>query len=119
MVEGECLPSHAKVVDRVEANPPTVPCDEPHRYEVFAVGRLNDGAYPGAEETDAAARQLCYEQFAPNVGFDASQMGDDIRVVVIPPSEQSWNNQADRDVECLLIFTEDRNERVAQPRAAS
>lgn len=126
LVEGSCLPAEAKVIDRREANPPTVNCDEPHRYETYAVGDLDLGpdanpdvgtgdAWPGQDVVDAAARQFCYDNFAPNVGFDAREMGDDIRVVYITPTAQSWANQRDREVECLLMFTEDREGRLAVP----
>ncbi|NLA36762.1 MAG: hypothetical protein GX868_13920 [Actinobacteria bacterium] len=115
---GSCLTAEAKVIDRREANPPTVHCDKPHRYETYAVGDLDadafeDGTWPGQDAVDAAARQYCYDTFEPNVGFGAQQMGDDIRVVYITPTAQSWTNQRDREVECLLMFTEDRSGRLA------
>lgn len=117
---GTCLPSSAKVQGRREANPPKVPCDEPHRYEAYSVGDLNpdelgwDG-WPGQDAVDAAARQLCYETFEPNVGFHPREMGDEIRVLYITPTAQSWTNQRDREVECLLVFTNDRTGRLAVP----
>lgn len=105
----ECLPAEAKVVGRREADPPTVDCDEPHRYEVYGVGTI-DGprAFPGQDEVDAAARQECYELFAPNVGYDAALLPDDVKVLYLNPSESSWNDQDDREVECLLVFDGDR-----------
>lgn len=125
LAEGSCLPAEAKVIDRREANPPTVDCDEPHRYETYAVGDLDladdanpdvaGDAWPGQDVVDAAARQFCYDNFASNVGFEAREMGDDIRVVYITPTAQSWANQRDREVECLLMFTEDREGRLAVP----
>lgn len=112
---GECLPSSAKVVGRREADPPTTSCEGPHRYEVFAVGRLTGDEFPGQEQLDADSRMLCYEAFEPSVGFPAAEMGDEIRVVYLAPTEQSWTRDDDREVECLLIFTEDREGRVATP----
>lgn len=121
---GSCLPATAKVQGRREANPPTVGCDEPHRYETYAVGDLDADAlgwtgWPGQDAVDAAARQYCYETFEPNVGFHPRDMGDDIRVLYITPTAQSWANQRDREVECLLIFTEDRTGRLARPETES
>lgn len=121
---GECLPASAEVVGTREAAPPTVRCGAAHRYEVYGVGMI-DGAmgrrrtFPPQEGLDAAARQVCYELFEPNVGFPAAAMGPDVNVVYLAPSESSWEEQRDRDVECLLVFDRDRRGRLAEAEDAA
>lgn len=120
---GECLPATAEVVGIREASPPTVRCASPHRYEVYGIGRI-DGelgrrrTFPAQEEVDAAARQVCYELFEPNVGFPAAAMGAGVKVVYLAPSRSSWQSQRDREVECLLVFDRDRSSRLAEPSDA-
>jgi hypothetical protein len=106
---GECLPASAKVVGEREAAPPTVDCDSPHRYEVYAVSTI-DGprTYPGEATVDERAQHECYLTFEPNLGFDPVDLPDGMKVVYLQPTESSWNDQADRDVECLLVFDDDR-----------
>lgn len=105
---GECLPSTAKVVGEREPAPPTVDCSEPHRYQVYGVTQL-DGprTYPGEEVVDQEAEHQCFLLFEPNLGYPAAQMPDDVKVVYLQPTESSWNDQADREVECLLIYDDD------------
>ena len=42
-------------------------------------------------------------------------MPDDVKVVYLQPTQSSWNGDDDRDVECLLIFGEDRTGLSLQP----
>ncbi len=113
---GECLPAGAEVVGTREPDPPRVPCSEPHRYEVYAVTTI-DGprTYPGEAAVDEAAQHECYLAFEPNVGYPAADMPDDVKVVYLQPTQSSWNGDDDRDVECLLIFDEDRTGSSLEP----
>ena len=115
---GECLPSTAEVVGTREADPPTVACSKPHKYEVYAVTTISGPrTFPGDDAVDEQAQHACYEAFEPNVGFDPADMPSDVKVVYLQPSESSWNDQADRDVECLLIFDDDRSGSLMKGRA--
>lgn len=108
MHRGECLPSTAKVVGEREPAPPTVDCSEPHRYQVYGVTQLvGPRTYPGEDVVDKDAQHQCYLLFEPNLGYDPADMPDDVKVVYLQPTESSWNDQADRDVECLLIYDDD------------
>ena len=110
LVEGDCLPSSAKVVGTREPDPPTVGCGDPHRYEVYAVDVLDgDAAYPGDEAVDADAKALCFAVFADKVGVDPLDLPEGVKIVYLQPTESSWADEADRDVECLLVFDEDRS----------
>ena len=117
---GQCLPVAAQVVGQREADPPTVDCSEPHRYEVYAVSTL-DGprTFPGEATVDEAAQHECYLQFESNVGYPAEELPPDVKVLYLQPSESSWNDEADRDVECLLVFDDDRKQRVLPENAAT
>lgn len=124
LVPGECLPATAEVVGVREPAPPTVRCTAPHRYEVYGTGEI-DGAmgrrrtFPPQESLDAAARQVCYELFEPNVGIPAAAMGPNVKVVYLAPSSSSWEELGDRDVECLLVFETDRRGRFAEPSGSA
>ena len=63
--------------------------------------------YPGEDVVDQEAEHQCFLLFEPNLGYPAAQMPDDVKVVYLQPTESSWNDQADRDVECLLIYDDD------------
>ena len=109
LVEGDCLPSSAKVIGTREPDPPTVGCGAAHRYEVYAVDLLDgDTAYPGDAAVDAAAKALCFDVFADKVGVDPLDLPEGVKIVYLQPTESSWADEADRDVECLLVFDEDR-----------
>lgn len=116
---GECLPAEAEVVGTREPDPPTVDCDRPHRYETYAVTTV-DGprTFPGDETVDDLAEHACYETFASGVGFPAEEMPDSVRVVYLRPSPSSWNQQRDREVECLLVFEGDRTGSVRRVEAS-
>ena len=114
---GECLPSSAEVVGTREPDPPTVACSETHRYEVYAVTTISGPrTFPGDDAVDEKAQHACYEKFEPAVGFDPAEMPSDVKVVYLQPTESSWNDQADRDVECLLIFDDDRRGSILKGR---
>jgi len=114
---GECLPASANVVGTREPDPPTVSGASGHRYEVYGLGRLKGTAtFPGAATVEAASRQVCYALFESGVGIAAGAMPPTMKVVYLSPTESSWNDERDRDVECLLVFDKDRTGRFAKPQ---
>ncbi len=119
MEVGECLPASAEVVGRREPDPPRVPCGSAHRYEVYAVEQLGlSGAWPGTDEVDTAARELCYDRFERGTGHDPLTLPDGVMVLTIGPTEDGWDD-GDRAVECLVSLPEDQEGRFAQPDAPS
>ena len=115
---GECLPSSAEVVGRREPDPPRVPCDAEHRFEVYAVAELGlSGDWPGADRVDGAAKDLCYERFERGTGRDPRTLPDGVLVLTIGPTEQSWK-KGDRSVECLVRLRRDQRGRFANPGSA-
>jgi len=93
----EALPLGA-LVDDV----PTIPCAEPHKYELFANTELAmDGDYPGEDVFDIAF-DACDAMFFDYVG--ESYGSSEWYVDVITPTEQGWNEFDDRAVNCLLYL---------------
>ncbi|MFN8050743.1 MAG: septum formation family protein [Acidimicrobiales bacterium] len=116
---GECLPASAEVVGTREPDPPTVSCATAHRYEVYGVGRLSGTAtFPGEAVVDPAARQVCYALFESGVGFPPTEKPTGTKVVYLAPTESSWNDDHDREVECLLVFDKDHVGRLGRPTSA-
>lgn len=119
MEVGECLPASAEVVGVREPDPPRVPCSSAHRYEVYAVEQMGlSGDWPGADEVDAAAKELCYARFERGTGHDPLTLSDGVLVLTIGPTEDGWDD-GDRAVECLVSLPEDQEGRFVEPDAPS
>jgi len=86
---------------------PTIPCAEPHQYELFGTPVLADapGQYPGLGTVRDAAFELCSVEFAEYVGeaYESSRWFID----VLTPTEAGWNATDDREVSCLLYLWDD------------
>lgn len=111
----ECLPASAELVPIREPDPPRVACATPHRYEVYAIAALDrNDEYPGDVAVDEAAKQLCIGLFTSHVGVAPLNLPDGVKMLHLFPSEESWTNDDDREVECLLVFDEDRSGRFSR-----
>lgn len=95
---GDCL-NDATVGDVVNTVP-RVSCDGPHDSEVFFVGDLPDGDYPGDDESSAAADALCYQPFIDFVGLPYEESAYDY--TWYSPTQQSWESGS-RAVRCVAI----------------
>ncbi|HKJ56382.1 MAG TPA: septum formation family protein [Nitriliruptoraceae bacterium] len=75
-----------------------VDCSQVHQVEVYAlVGMPGDGPYPGDEEVDGRAAQLCRTAASAElVGLDPGW-----QLKALRPSVDSWD-QGDRTVTCFL-----------------
>jgi len=82
----------------------TVPCEEPHDSEVYAVFDLPDGDFPGEEEVTAAADDGCFNEFEPFVGNSYDNSVLDIEYFF--PSQESWSFDGDRQVVCMVYHLE-------------
>lgn len=100
---GQCLPEGAGVEGRRVDRPEVVPCDEEHRYEVFARQDLDppDDTWPGEDLLDANARRLCGLAIPDATGHPIDDLPDGVKMVYIAPTEDSWSD-GDREVECLF-----------------
>lgn len=105
---GECLPADAALTGDREPDPPRVDCGLPHVYEVYAVGRLQGDGFPGEETVDAAALQLCVDALEPAIGIAPADTPEGSDILFVAPTSTSWARDGDRDVECVLVFDEER-----------
>ena len=84
---GDCL---AEAPVAVIFNVQTVPCSEPHSYQIFASVNLpeSDEEFPGYPVIDAQAKQLCIAQFNGFVGLAYEQSV--LKTRFMTPSEGGW-----------------------------
>ena len=103
---GTCIATFPSenIVDSVA----TVPCAQPHQYELFANAELTgDGDYPGNEIFDMAF-ESCAGRFFDYVG--EAYATSDWYVDVITPTEEGWNRGNDRTVNCVLYLWDETAE---------
>ncbi len=91
---GDCITSlpEGETVD-VEVTP----CSNPHVGEIFEVGNLAEGPWPGTDQVARLSETLCYDAFQQYVGgpVDDSQYA----VSYLHPLEASWSE--DKGVVCI------------------
>jgi hypothetical protein len=91
---GDCFDDPA-VVD-------VVPCDELHDNEVFHLFDVDDGEYPGRDALESLSSRRCGEDaFEAYVGDTVG--GSLYDVFQIVPSPESWADDGDRTVVCVLF----------------
>lgn len=80
------------------ANVPLVDCTTPHRYEVYAVVRVQGDTYDESNLIDFS-NEACYAAFSRYVGrdYESSELG----ITYLYPTPGSWS-QGDREVVCSL-----------------
>ena len=98
LVVGDCF--DAPLTEEV-FTVPTVPCNEPHDVEVFAVLSLTDfgAAFPGRQTIDEAADYECFLLFEPYVG--AAYEVSILDFFALSPTSSSWDD-GDRGVTCVV-----------------
>jgi hypothetical protein len=98
---GTCVQNPDLITGRV-TTVVEVPCDQPHTHEVYHKVTYTppDGAFDEARISQFASEQ-CTQSFAAYVGipFDRSQY----YYVQFSPTQESWTQQGDREVVCLLF----------------
>lgn len=91
---GDCLndPGSDEVLEVV-----TVPCADPHDYEVYHHAELEDGEYPtNLQET---ADDICMAAFTQFVGIPYAE--STLGFTHYTPTLMSWLHDGDRAVDCL------------------
>jgi hypothetical protein len=93
---GDCLLKLTAGADPWE----TVPCEQPHEAEVFAVFELAEGKFPGDQKVFDIVDRECTKRFEEYVGvpYDESRFG---MTNVSPADKVSW--YYDRGVTCLIL----------------
>lgn len=80
-----------------------VPCEQPHRYQLFARISIDDPpgeAWPGADVAGERADLACVGAFEEYVG--SSWESSDLDYLHLAPTEGRWN-QGDRRASCALF----------------
>ncbi len=79
---------------------PTVPCTEPHYYEVHASVPVAGDLYPGIEALSAQAKTTCSASFVSYVGVESKYSR--YSSAYLAPDEASWATPANRVITCLV-----------------
>ena len=82
-------------------NLPVVPCEKEHTHELYAVVAYDKGdVFPGTGALDSFAERACVAAFEPYVGISVFESSLTFSWLV--PTLNSWNNDKDRDVLCVV-----------------
>lgn len=114
---GQCLPRGAGVEGQRAQSPTTVACDEPHRYQVFAIVTLEppDDAWPGEDLITVNAENRCAAEIEAATGLDPRDTPTDVELVHVDPSVESWR-KGDREVECLFRWDSETTDTLVAAR---
>ncbi len=80
---------------------PIIACSEPHTHEIYATIESQDPVFPGVEALGDFAQVECLEAFEPFVG--TSPFDSTLSYSWLVPTLQSWNDEDDREVLCVLM----------------
>lgn len=91
----------------LSAVPITVPCSQPHKHQVFAVGKTaNQGdVYPGYSALDSDGKAFCK---SADFGLDFDRVQSDrLDAVFLTPNEKVWDNPQNRRIVCAVAAPND------------
>jgi hypothetical protein len=78
----------------------TIPCSQPHVFEVFGKFDVADGPYPGDDQLNSLGEERCTGQlFTDYVGVDYAS--STVYASSVPPSRQTWEQADDRTILCV------------------
>lgn len=98
--KGTCLVAAPNLGPEV-AGIPTVPCTEEHTHELYAVVPYDDGdVFPGQDALDSFAERVCVAEFQLYVGV--SVFDSTLTFSWLVPTLASWNNNADKNILCVV-----------------
>lgn len=95
---GDCMNS-ADLFGMVETVP-TIPCDEAHDSEAYAVTDMPEGDYPGEDAINTFADEFCYTEFAPFIGIPYEDSL--IEYFPLTPLQDGWEQLDDRQILCFV-----------------
>jgi hypothetical protein len=100
---GDCIAETAIGAEELEQveTVDTIPCDQQHGGEIYAVFDLEDAPeYPGDKTVGDLAFAGCEERFAEWVGID--YVDSRLEIYDYQPTEESWTTLDDREVACVV-----------------
>ncbi|UUU41539.1 septum formation family protein [Streptomyces sp. NBC_00162] len=89
--------------DTLDPTVSTVPCDEPHEAEVYAVFPLPDGPYPGVKKIVSIGNEKCTATKALTDYVGDAELPDTLNIYFYGPHATSWALD-DRDITCFLGY---------------
>lgn len=95
---GDCFDLKDSTAENVEDVSAKV-CGEEHEFEVFLVGTLPEGDYPGDPAFDAFVEDDCLAAFASYVGRDYYE--SELDIFYFTPSPDAWAD-GDRTIQCAV-----------------
>ncbi|MEP6482350.1 MAG: septum formation family protein [Rhodoglobus sp.] len=95
---GDCFNEQT---DEVVSDVPTVPCTEPHDYEVYANITIDRDTYPGKDELSKLADDGCLAPFATYIGLSLDDSSLDYSFYT--PTLNGWIKDDDRGVTCIAF----------------
>ncbi len=96
---GQCISDAAQ--EGQVSSVPVVDCAEPHVGEIYALPQLPEGEFPGDQAVSDQGEQLCTGQpFQDYVGVPYLQ--SEIYYTTLLPSAETWNDDDDREIVCIL-----------------
>ncbi|MFD0260582.1 DUF4190 domain-containing protein [Kitasatospora indigofera] len=99
--QGDCITEDVGVLAEEPDKVTVVPCDQPHRTQVFAVVTIPGGTtHPGDVATSAAAGRLCTAREEQD-GLDLSGLPADASTSFHYPSAAGWLVLRDRQAQCF------------------
>ncbi|WP_166404600.1 septum formation family protein [Labedella endophytica] len=98
IAEGDCISDEA-TVDGEVSDVPTVPCDDPHTWEVFKNVTMTDDEYPGLTAAQDFAEGECLAEFEAFAGIAYEESVHELNYYT--PTEESWAMD-DRTINCLI-----------------
>lgn len=106
---GDCF-TESDAVDsdadaKADANEPStlplVPCDAPHDSEVFYNHTLDGDDFPGVEQLNGIAQEVCATEFTSFIGRPFSD--SELQLTFYTPSERTWTAGYDRIINCIVV----------------
>lgn len=94
---GDC--GNAPADNEVVSTIPTVPCDEPHDFEIYLSHIMTQTEYPGQDAIAAEADEVCLGGFTDFIGLPYSD--SQYYFSYYFPTEGSWA-EGDREVLCFV-----------------
>ena len=95
-----CLKVEGVLAEEVETLP-VIGCDVPHTHEIYdTIPYTETDVYPGVAELSSFAQVECLTAFETFVGISA--FDSSLSYTWIVPTLNSWNDEGDRDVLCVL-----------------
>jgi hypothetical protein len=86
---GTCLDEHPSIV---------TDCSAPHKLEVYYATTVADPSWPGENDVDDEADEICYQAFERYVG--TAYEDSEYDYTFFAPSEEEWD-AGERDVVCV------------------